>query len=438
MSYALELLENKLIDGEALAPSTLARFRKLIAVSGVEERESPGTKRIQLQFVPGRIEVLGKHTDYAGGESLTCASQRGIVAVAEKHDRSSLILHDYARSINIEIPYDNPTVGPSWSVYPVAVLKRMIRHFGRPQSGIHVSMHSDLPSASGMSSSSSLVITVLQALLFDQQYSDARSILSAPETLSGFAGALESGADFEDFVGDEGVGTRGGSQDHTAIVMSKAGELGLFAYHPVEKLKTVRLPHDFELVIGGSGIKASKTGDAKEKYNLASDRAAEVARLYSEDVGEYFETMGSMMASPNFDRDSLRHCIRDDSLWDRFSQFERECGLVIPRVIAAIDNGDWVTVGSMCDESHRMAADLLGNQIPETSFLVSSAREKGAVGACGFGAGFGGAVWALVRRSESDDFLTKWKSDYAIRYPLAARKAVFFKDSPGPGAFIIR
>ena len=435
------LLTADAVDPGRVAPGGAAPDRAApgrVAPDRVASDRVASEDMVQLQFVPGRIEVFGKHTDYAGGESLTCASQHGIAAFVQRHDAPSLVIDDYARSTTIELTYDDPVAAPSWSLYPAAVLKRMIRHFGVPRRGVRLGIHSDLPGASGMSSSSSLIISVILALLQDEGYESARSILNSPVELAGFAGALESGADYGPFSGDQGVGTKGGSQDHTAILMSSAGELGLYSYEPIDKLSAIKLPEDVIFVVGTSGVKARKTGQAKERYNAASLAAREVARMYSEDVGESYSNLGSMMASPNFDRDGLRHCIQDELLWNRFSQYERECALVIPRAMEALARRDWATFGAMSDESQRMAAELLGNQVPETVDLARIAREAGALGASSFGAGFGGAVWALIARDDSKRFLSHWRTSYLESYPQHAGKSRFFRDSPGEGAWTVK
>ena len=83
----------------------------------------------------------------------------------------------------------------------------------------------------------------------------------------------------------------------------------------------------------------------------------------------------------------------------------------------------------------RMAETHLGNQVPETVTLQRSARELGAVAASAFGAGFGGAVWALVPESEADEFLTRWATLYQKKHRRASREAVFFLSRAGPHAY---
>jgi len=380
-------------------------------------------------WVPGRIEVLGKHTDYAGGDSLTCASSHGMAAFVSRHPGRSLIIDDAARNQRVELPYDNLRIQASWTRYPCTVLARVMSHFGQPAHGIRIVMHSDLPSASGMSSSSVLVVTVLLALLGEAGYADLP--FASRQEVAGFAGAIESGADWKDLPGDDGVGTHGGSQDHTAILCSREGMLSLFGYQPIRCHERVRLPDSVAFVIAGSGVKARKTGEALTAYNRVSWRAAEVARLYSEDLDEYYPHLGAMMAAPHFDLESARWAIVDDDLWDRFQQFEREIDHVLPSAVRAVRAEDWRLLGEVTAESQRMAAQWLHNQIPETEALVRGALHAGAWAASSFGAGFGGAVWALVDRSRQEAFTADWRKAYATDQPQRAGSMVILSDEPG-------
>ena len=81
--------------------------------------------------------------------------------------------------------------------------------------------------------------------------------------------------------------------------------------------------------------------------------------------------------------------------------------------------------------SHRTADQALGNQIPETNRLQSLARELGAPAASGFGAGFGGSVWALVPTVDADAFAASWLERYLAEYPGLAGAASTLVTRPG-------
>ncbi len=112
-------------------------------------------------FVPGRIEVVGKHTDYGGGRSLVCAVDRGLAVVARPRDDDRLVIEDVERAWMAELRASDAEPPLRWSLYPLTVLRRLTRNFAEPLRGADIVFASDLPSAAGMSSSSALMIAVL-------------------------------------------------------------------------------------------------------------------------------------------------------------------------------------------------------------------------------------------------------------------------------------
>jgi galactokinase len=88
--------------------------------------------------------------------------------------------------------------------------------------------------------------------------------------------------------------------------------------------------------------------------------------------------------------------------------------------------------GELVAESQAGAEKLLGNQVPETMWLVREARALGAHAASAFGAGFGGSVWALLARDRADEFAQCWRERYLTSRFRAARSSQFFVSPPGP------
>ena len=117
-------------------------------------------------FVPGRVEVLGKHTDYAGGSSILAAAEMGfcIAAAPRDDDKIRLIDAGYGDETEFRLGPDlTPTLG-HWSNYPMTVARRIARNFPPPLRGMDVALASDLPPAAGMSSSSALMVAFFHAL----------------------------------------------------------------------------------------------------------------------------------------------------------------------------------------------------------------------------------------------------------------------------------
>jgi galactokinase len=122
-----------------------------------------------------------------------------------------------------------------------------------------------------------------------------------------------------------------------------------------------------------------------------------------------------------------------EPLLARLEQFTAESTEIVPEVVSCLARGDVEGIGLLVDRSQRGAEHWLGNQVPETIALARGARKLGAAAASAFGAGFGGAVWALVRTDGAGDFLERWGREYRSAFPDRAGQAQFFVTAPGPG-----
>jgi galactokinase len=416
-------------------------------------------------WVPGRIEFLGKHTDYAGGRSLLCAAERGMcVAVTPRQD-DRLRVHDAITGETLDqrlsehASLEPPSPQGHWATYVRAVARRMVRNFPAPLIGADVALASDLPQAAGMSSSSALVVAMFLALarVNDIQSRDAyRRAIKNSEQLAEYLGTIENGQSFGELAGERGVGTFGGSEDHTAILCSSAGRLMQYAFCPVRLERTVPFPADHVLIVATSGVAAEKTGAVRERYNRLSTMIVEILDRWEAAAGKRYPTIAAAIdASPDA-ADRIRQLLRAEAAGPggtdrargsaadaaarhaRFEHFLLESNKLIPAAADALAEGDLARLGKLVDHSQQAAEKLLGNQIPETSFLARSARELGAVAASAFGAGFGGSVWALVPEVEAHAFRARWADAYAKQFPVASRASEVLITHAGPGAIELR
>ena len=392
-------------------------------------------------WVPGRVEFLGKHTDYAGGRSLLCAVERGICIVARPRlDRRLRIIDArVTETIDTEIGPDVRARDGHWSTYPLTVARRIARDFGEPLTGADVAFASDLPQASGISSSSALVVAMFLALADVnglEERPEHRRLFPTRDRLAEYLGAVENGYAYEAFGGDAGVGTFGGSEDHTAILCARPGQLVQYSFCPVRFERALPLPADHELVIAYSGVTAEKIGAAREHYNRLSQATRELAAQWRAATGRSDATLGDVVASAPEASERILSMVRDakSELHDRLSQFIVETTELIPRAGDALQRGDLAELGRIVDRSQAGAERQLRNQIDETIWLVNEARTSGAVAASAFGAGFGGAVWALMRAANADAFRAAWAAGYVAKFPAVADHAAFFVTRAGHAA----
>jgi galactokinase len=379
-------------------------------------------------FVPGRIEVLGKHTDYAGGRSLVCASEQGFVtAAAPRHDDVVRVI-DVATGERVELAPSPGLVQPPvpWTRYPATVIRRVARNFPAARRGVDLAFLSSLPLASGMSSSSAFMVSVFLAFAtlnhLDEDESYRREIRSA-EDLAGYLASIENGRSFGALTGDGGVGTFGGSEDHTAMLCCRPDQLSQYSFCPVRREREVPCPPGRRFVVAVSGVKAEKTGAAKERYNRASLAVRAILDLWRAATGR--EDVSLAEAIERSGATDVRKAIEGatvdgfttSALLDRFDQFVVESVEIIPAASDALERGDIARFGVLVDRSQAQSEERLGNQVPETVTLARLARDLGAEASSAFGAGFGGSVWALVPDEAVDAFRHRWEAAYRAAFP---------------------
>lgn len=409
---------------------------------GSERRE------VWVHFVPGRVEVLGKHTDYAGGHSLLFALDRGFLAISALNDTGrARIAEDDPSFEPAEFalaPGLRPVVG-HWSNYPMTTASRLLDNFGALR-GVDLAFGCDLPVGGGMSGSSALMIMTFFAIarpngLFENER--FRRNIRNEVDLAMYLACVENGQTFRELVGGKGVGTFGGSEDHTEILNGRAGMLSIFQFCPTVHKADLSFPPELGAVIAYSGVKAEKTGEALADYNLASCRAGLVVECYNRRYDTEHMLMRNLIEEGREEEELLARIAdasrslpdaEDMDLPGRFHQFYEEDQQIIPDVAGAFVRSAFDEVGDAIDRSHELSKQHLWNIVPEVDFLQKTARELGAIASSGFGAGFGGGVYAIVPRGEEERLMEAWREGYVARFPDHGDAGRFFLTRPSGSA----
>lgn len=403
---------------------------------------------VRRYVVPGRIELVGKHVDYAGGRSLTCAVDLAIGTAVRSLAEPLIRVRDLERRETVEVPLDAGATRekgtPGWCSYVIAVARRFARDFPQARTGVEIEVSTTLPASSGLSSSSAFVVSVGTALIdANAMEDDAAWRAAVPNTLARaeYLASMETGAPYGDFAGDEGVGVRGGAQDHVAIVCGAPESVGQFSYLPARLERRVSWPSEYQIAVAVSGVEATKTGNARARYNRASDATRALVRAWNASTGRGDLTLGAALESGGDAAERLAHLAEAGAeefpaayLVPRLAQFREEIEVIVPGVGDAIRDRDYATLGRLVDRSQELAERALENQVPETIHLARSARESGAVAASAFGAGFGGSVWAMIRNDGADAFVQAWRASYATAFPERASHARWLLTRPDDAA----
>jgi galactokinase len=427
-------------------------------------------------WVPGRLEIFGKHTDYGGGHTLIAPVPRGFVLVARRRSDHIVALHDASRreqffmaSGNSVEPHEllngpgRPGLQPEeglgrrsveretglgrrsakregggWRRYVLTVVRRLAKNFPGAALGADITFGSDLAPASGMSSSSALIVAVAATLVrlaeLDKR-AEWQANIDNQVGAAGYYACIENGMAFGSLEGDAGVGTHGGSEDHIAIVCGKPDHAAAWRFVPPVHEADVRVPEDWRFVIASSGVAARKTGEARESYNNLSLAVRTLLEIWSAHERPAPSLHAALMSSPDA-AERLHARLHQHpaaatlNLPARLTQFMNEDTRAV-EAVRALREADSAALATLARESQHDAELLLRNQTPETSALVQIARNLGAFAASSFGAGFGGSVWALVERKEATSLLSRWLSEYRSRFP--GREATAFEAQLGPG-----
>ena len=382
-------------------------------------------------WVPGRIEVLGKHTDYAGGRVLNCATDLGLVIAAVPSREPLVTITSAGRHLELPLSAEAPQA-QGWGTYASSVVRRLARHFPGLTTGARIAIAANLPAAAGMSSSSAVVIGIHQVIAHLNniaERADYRAAISGNEDLVVYLGCHENGASFHGLSGDSGVGTAGGSQDHAAILLSRAGKLNDWSFNPFHRVDSALWPNNLELTVAVSGVAAEKTASAREQFNRVSQRARDAVAAWNRVSGRTDATLGAAVAAGG--AVAVLAAMPNEDLKRRTEQFIVDATENIPAAVVALGANDLTRFGTLVARSHSLAETHLENQVPETRDLVRLAREHGAIAASAFGAGFGGAVWAAF--AVGADQPANWLAAYRRLHPGQAQASSLHRVRPGPG-----
>jgi galactokinase len=420
-----QLLANRLADA-GLDPAELRAKAALYDMALSAFHDVTGTQPRHMSWVPGRLEVFGKHTDYAGGRTLVAAVPRGIAIVCGPRSDRIVRVIDARNGESISISPVADTRSTGWRRYAEVVARRLASNFPSAPLAADIVFASDLPRASGMSSSSALIVGIAAALvkLADlESRAEWGANIGGPLGAAAYYACIENGHRFEALDGDAGVGTHGGSEDHTAILCGKPDRLSAYAFAPIRHIADVEVPPQWQLVIASSGVKAEKTGAAQQAYNRLA-RGVEILLALWNRHESACQSLATAMVSHASAPDRLREIVRGTEVADwttgalqrRLEHFLREDSRVAA-ALHAFRSADRSGVSTLAAESQDDAETLIENQVPETVTLVRSARAAGAFAACSFGAGFGGSVWALADCDAAGEMGRRWHPAAFIATP---------------------
>ncbi len=367
---------------------------------------------IRSYFSPGRVNLIGEHTDYNGGHVFPCALTIGTYAVARKRDDRTIKL--YSANIEkygvIESSLDDLTNKDeyNWANYPLGVVWAFGEKEGiRLDSGFEMVIWGNIPNGSGLSSSASLEVLTGTVVtdLFGIDKSMTELALIGQYSENNFNGC------------------NCGIMDQFAVAMGKKDcAIFLDCADLSYQYATVKLP-TAKIVITNSKVKHSLVDSAyNDRRNESAQALADLQTVcgissLGELTDEEFEKYGS--------------AIKDEICYKRAKHAVAENQRTI-KAVEALNNNDIATFGKLMNASHVSLRDDYEVSCEEVDFLVETEWSvPGVIGARITGGGFGGCTVAIVENDAVDNFKETVGKAYKEKYDLDAE---FYVVSIGDGA----
>lgn len=362
--------------------------------------ETTGQHPDGVWAAPGRVNLIGEHTDYNGGLVLPFALDRDVQVAARLREDGAWTFASTGQPDRVRVAVEALEPGAAgWSAYPAGVVWAL-REAGHEVRGADLVFHSTVPVGSGLSSSAALECATLVALA----------------DLSGLEISSMSAAQLARRAENAYVGAPTGLMDQAASMACTAGHALLLDCQDlhIRQVPLALASAGLELLVLDTNTPHALVDSAYADRRRACERAANrlgVASLCAvapdSDLGVLDEV----------DRRRVRHVVTENAR--------------VEEVVALLDAGRTADIAPLLDASHASMRDDLEITVETVDLAVATAREAGALGARMTGGGFGGCIIALCRAGTAGQI----ESAVAAAYAEAEFRApTGFVAAPAAGA----
>ena len=363
-------------------------------------KELFGTEAASAFFAPGRVNLIGEHTDYNGGHVFPCALTIGTYAAAGKNQKKVLRLYsmNFEKLGVIEVPVEDLVYDKkdNWANYPKGVIRVLKDHGYEITDGMDIVYYGNIPNASGLSSSASL--EVLTAFI--------------AKTLCGLKLDFVEISKLTQEAENRFIGVNCGIMDQFAIAMGKKDH-AIFLDTATLKYEYAPIKLDGCKIVIACSNKKRGLGDSKynERRQECEDALAALQKVLPvKTLGELtedaFEANRSAIGDPVKER-RAKHAV-----------YENQRTI---RAVQALKAGDLKQFGELMNESHVSLRDDYEVTGIELDALVENAwKQEGVIGSRMTGAGFGGCTVSIVREDGIDSFIRNVGEAYLAKIGYAA------------------
>lgn len=343
---------------------------------------------------PGRINLIGEHTDYNGGFVFPGAIDKGIMCEIRPNGTDTVMAYAIDLKDRVEFKVNDPE-GPrtSWARYIYGIIQEM-KKLGVDVKGFNIAFAGDVPLGAGMSSSAAMESCFAYALndLFgDNKVSKWDMVLAGQATEHNYCGV------------------KCGIMDQFASIFGKEGKLMRldcrsreFEYYPFE-------PNGYKLVLLDSVVKHELASSA---YN---DRRKSCENVVAALKNKYADRTIETLRDANWEMlDSVKNEVSEEDM-KRATYVLGEKDRVLA-VCEALNAGNYEKVGQMMYETHNGLSKDYEVSCEELDFLVEIAHKNGVTGSRIMGGGFGGCTINLVKDELYDRFINDAVAEYKEKF----------------------
>ncbi|QUL38110.1 galactokinase [Erythrobacter sp. JK5] len=327
---------------------------------------------------PGRVNLIGEHTDYNGGMVLPAALAVGLeVALVPRPDSAVAVASNGYDAPAIRDLADD-AVG-DWADPCVGAL-REANALGLLRGGATLEVQSTIPQGSGLSSSAALIVAVLKA---------AREAAGAgPDDVELAVAARR--------VENLYMGVPCGIMDQMAVALATPGTAMALDTRTLS-CELVAFPRGYEMVVVHSGL-TRKLTDGRYAARKAECDAAK-RHFGTEDLCLLDRALVEAAELDDIPKRRTLHCLSEHAR--------------VQKAVAAMRAGDMASFGTLMNASHASMRDLFEMSLPEIDALVESSLKLGALGARLTGGGFGGCIVACVETERRETWLKELSARHA-------------------------
>jgi galactokinase len=340
-------------------------------------------------FCPGRVNLIGEHIDYNGGQVLPCAISLGTYLVVARNTDKIFRFRcvNFPETADLHLQSSYSKTGKAWFNYPLGVINELLDQ-GNTISGLDMLFFGNLPIGAGLSSSAS--IEVLMAFAIREMFG---LNIPTPEL-----------AILSRKVENEFIGVSCGIMDQFAVAMGKKSRAILLNCDTIEYEYLPFETGDYILAIINSNKQRAL---AESKYNERFTECGKALKLLKQELD--IENLCDIDTA-TFEKH--RHLINDPVLEKRalhvISENER-----VKEAKTVLAQSNLERFGQLMYASHQSLQELYEVSGKELDTIVEFAKTfKGCIGARMTGAGFGGCAIALVKRDQFDNFSTQLSEYY--------------------------